>query len=61
MILHNMIVRMQQHGEFYNEAAEMDIVTGFCEAEEAAARQSRTELDQNITMVASETLDDVEE
>lgn len=56
-----MIVRMQQHGEFYNEAAEMDIVTGFCEAEEAAARQSRTELDQNITMVASETLDDVEE
>ena len=49
VILHNLIVRMQQKGDFTDEAAGTDIVTELYDMERMATLQSRTELEHNLT------------
>ncbi len=55
VILHNMIVRMQQDGEFFEEVGDINVVTELLEKENLNVVLSREEYDHNICL-SNETL-----
>lgn len=61
VLLHKMIIRMQQNGDFHGEAADADVVTESCDVEQATAHESRSELHQTVSRMNSYTMDDSEE
>lgn len=61
VIVYNIIRRMQQNGNFDEDADRTDLVTEMYDMEQEAAQKSRTELKDNMVTIESQTMYDVED
>ncbi len=61
VILHNIIVRMQQHGDFYNECGDVDVVTELLDEEHLQSLKSKQEFENNIISVHNEMQKNIED
>lgn len=60
MILHNMIIRMEQIGYFRDKAEGRDFVKEFYEVENATAEESQRESQEDVSTMTSKAMDDAE-
>ena len=61
MILHNLIVRMQQNGDFRDEAAGANLITEFLGTDETSATIAATEYETNCQRIEDEVRDEWEQ
>jgi len=61
VILHNLIVRMQQNGDFRDEAAGANLITEFLGTDETSATIAATEYETNCQRIEDEVRDEWEQ